>query len=333
MAEPILEVQDLCKSYGAKSAFGRFAPRAEERRPALARVSLSLERGEVLGVVGESGSGKSTLARCITMLVRPDSGHVLLEGRDLGELSGRELRERRRSIQVIFQDPYASLNPRLSVGSALGEVLQVHNLVPREQVPGRVEELLGLVGLPARAAARYPSDFSGGQRQRICIARALAAEPSVIVADEAVSALDVSVQAQVLNLLLSLRESLGLSMVFISHDLHVVRRVAPRIVVMFGGRIVEVLSSEVPLEAAEHPYTRALVAAVPRLEAMALPEAQSAESTATLPARGCPFRERCPHAMEVCSVDDPELRKTESGAVVACHYHQSSVAEVVGDAR
>jgi oligopeptide/dipeptide ABC transporter ATP-binding protein len=274
----------------------------------------------VLGVVGESGSGKTTLARCLTMLVRPDAGRVVLEGRDLGALGGRALRAHRRRIQVIFQDPYASLNPRLSVAAALEEVLRVHDLVPRVDVARRVAELLDLVGLSARAGARYPSDFSGGQRQRICIARALAAEPSVLVADEAVSALDVSIQAQVINLLLSLRERLGLSIVFISHDLHVVRRVAPKIVVMFGGRIVEMLPPDVPLEGAEHPYTRALVAAVPRLDAMALPEVEAREVTAALPSEGCPFRDRCRLATDICTVEDPPLRPAAGGVVVACHH-------------
>jgi oligopeptide/dipeptide ABC transporter ATP-binding protein len=283
-------------------------------------VSVRLERGEVLGVVGESGSGKTTLARCLTMLVRPDAGRVVLEGRDLGTLGGRALRAHRRRIQVIFQDPYASLNPRLSVAAALEEVLRVHDLVPRADVARRVAELLDLVGLSTGAGARYPSDFSGGQRQRICIARALAAEPSVLVADEAVSALDVSIQAQVINLLMSLRERLGLSIVFISHDLHVVRRVAPKIVVMFGGRIVEMLPPDVPLEAAQHPYTRALVAAVPRLDAMALPEVEVREGTTALSPEGCPFRDRCRLATEICTAQDPPLQLAASGVVVACHH-------------
>jgi oligopeptide/dipeptide ABC transporter ATP-binding protein len=318
--EIILEAHELSKSYGGRPALGRLGARTVARRPALDRVSVQLERGEVLGVVGESGSGKTTLARCLTMLVRPDAGRVVLEGRDLGALRGRALRAHRRRIQVIFQDPYASLNPRLSVAAALEEVLRVHDLVPRVDVAGRVAELLDLVGLSARAGARFPSDFSGGQRQRICIARALAAEPSVLVADEAVSALDVSIQAQVINLLLSLRDRLGLSIVFISHDLHLVRRVAPKIVVMFGGRIVEMLPPDVPLEGAEHPYTRALVAAVPRLDAMALPEVEVREGTTALAPEGCPFRDRCRLASEICTAQDPPLRPGTSGVVVACHH-------------
>jgi oligopeptide/dipeptide ABC transporter ATP-binding protein len=295
--EIVLEAHELSKSYGGRPALGRVGARAAVRRPALDRVSVRLERGEVLGVVGESGSGKTTLARCLTMLVRPDTGRVMLEGRDLSTLSGRALRVHRRRIQVIFQDPYASLNPRLPVGKALEEVLHVHHLVPPAGVARRVAELLDLVGLPARAA-----------------------EPTVLVADEAVSALDVSIQAQVINLLLSLRERLGLSIVFISHDLHVVRRVAPKIVVMFGGRIVEMLPPDVPLEAAKHPYTRALVAAVPRLDAMALPEIEAREVVAALPPHGCPFRDRCRLATDLCAAEDPSLAPSAGGVFVACHH-------------
>src|SRR5262245_482298 len=291
-------------------------------RPALADASLSLERGEAIGVVGESGSGKSTLARCLALLERPDRGRVLLEGVDLTRLGRRALRRSRRRIQVVFQDPYSSLNPRLTVGSALREVLSVHDLVPRDQIPRRVEALLDQVGLPARAVDRYPSDFSGGQRQRICIARALAANPEVLIADEPVSALDVSIQAQILNLLADLRVRLRLSMIFISHDLHVVRYIAPRIAVMFGGRIVEVLPPGVPLEQARHPYTEALLAARSRLEPGWLTRTGQldGELAAALPAAGCPFRGRCPHAMAVCETDDPLLRDLGGGHAVACHY-------------
>jgi len=291
-------------------------------RPALADASLSLERGEVIGIVGESGSGKSTLARCLALLERPDAGRVLLEGVDLTRLSRRQLRRSRRRIQVVYQDPYSSLNPRLTVGSALREVLSVHDLVPRDQIPRRVEALLDQVGLAARTVERYPSDFSGGQRQRICIARALAADPEVLIADEPVSALDVSIQAQILNLLADLRVRLRLSMIFISHDLHVVRYIAPRIAVMFGGRIVEVLPPGVPLERARHPYTEALLAARSRLEPgwLARTGQLDGELAAALPATGCPFRARCSHALAVCETVDPPLRDLVSGHAVACHH-------------
>src|SRR5215472_13248045 len=261
-------------------------------RPALADASLSLARGEAIGVVGESGSGKSTLARCLALLERPDAGRVLLDGVDLTLLSRRQLRRSRRRIQVVFQDPYSSLNPRLTVGSALREVLSVHHLVPRDQIPRRVGELLDQVGLATRAVERYPSDFSGGQRQRICIARALAANPEVLIADEPVSALDVSIQAQILNLLADLRAQLALSMIFISHDLYVVRYIAPKIAVMFGGRIVEVLPPGMPLERAQHPYTQALLGARSRLEPGWLSQSRDLEAdlSTTLPAEGCPFR-------------------------------------------
>jgi oligopeptide transport system ATP-binding protein len=291
-------------------------------RPALADASLSLGRGEAIGIVGESGSGKSTLARCLALLERPDAGRVLLDGVDLTRLGRRQLRRSRRRIQVVFQDPYSSLNPRLTVGSALREVLSVHDLVPRDQIPRRVQALLDQVGLAARAVERYPSDFSGGQRQRICIARALAADPEVLIADEPVSALDVSIQAQILNLLADLRVRLRLSMIFISHDLHVVRYIAPRIAVMFGGRIVEILPPGVPLEGARHPYTEALLAARSRLEPgwLARTGQLDGELAAALPATGCPFRARCPHALAVCETVDPPLRDLVSGHAVACHH-------------
>ena len=291
-------------------------------RPALADASLSLERGESVGVVGESGSGKSTFARCLALLERPDVGRVLLDGIDLTGLGAGPLRRVRRRIQVVFQDPYSSLNPRLTVGSTLREVLRVHRLAARDRIGRRVDELLDQVGLPARAVDRYPSDFSGGQRQRICIARALAADPDVLIADEPVSALDVSIQAQILNLLADLRARLALSMIFISHDLHVVRYIAPKIAVMFGGGIVEVLPPGIPLESARHPYTQALLASKSRLEPGWLTRVGelNADLSASLPATGCPFRGRCPHAFAPCRDVDPPARDIGEGHAVACHY-------------
>jgi oligopeptide transport system ATP-binding protein len=322
--ELLLEAHGLRKAYRERSSLRRpqrsTDPAARSRRAALVDVSISLERGEILGVVGESGSGKTTLARCLTLLERPDAGTIVFDGLELTALSRRALRQQRRRLQIVFQDPFASLNPRLTVRSALAEVLHVHRLRPRKDSQRRVQELLDLVGLPSRAAERYPSDFSGGQRQRICIARALAAEPEVLIADEAVSALDVSIQAQILNLLLRLRDELGLTMLFISHDLHVVRRIAPRIAVMFGGRVVELLSPGVPLEDARHPYTQALIAAAPRLEVSRLEELEVSDLAAALPSEGCPFRDRCPQAFEPCESEDPPLRTIDAHHLAACHY-------------
>jgi oligopeptide/dipeptide ABC transporter ATP-binding protein len=306
MSGPLLVAEGISKDY-------------RSGRPALNDVSLAVARGAVLGVVGESGSGKSTLARCVSLLERPQLGRVLLDGVELTALAPRQLRRERRRIQVVFQDPYASLNPRLSVGSAIAEVLRVHRLAQKELVPARVTELLALVGLPAGAAARRPAEFSGGQRQRICIARALAAEPDVLIADEPLSSLDVSIQAQILNLLLDLRDELSLAMIFISHDLHVVRRIAPTIAVMFGGRIVESLPPQVSLDDARHPYTRALLDALPRLRT-SLPEPAAADLGAALPSEGCPFRDRCPHAHAPCTSIDPPLIPINGQHAAACHY-------------
>ena len=321
----LLVAEGLTKTYAHRRGWalprtGR--PAHDAVRPALIDASLSLERGESVGIVGESGSGKSTLARCLALLERPDAGRVLLDGADLTELRAGPLRRSRRRIQVVFQDPYASLNPRLTVGSALREVLVVHRLVPADRIDRRAAELLEQVGLPAAAADRHPSDFSGGQRQRICIARALAADPELLIADEPVSSLDVSIQAQILNLLADLRAQLGLTMIFISHDLYVVRYIAPRIAVMFGGRIVETLPAGVPLEEARHPYTQALLASRSRLEPgwLAGTGGLDAELSASLPAVGCPFRGRCPHAFAPCRDIDPPGQDIARGHSVACHY-------------
>jgi oligopeptide/dipeptide ABC transporter ATP-binding protein len=331
MADPILTAEHLSRIYhrDRSSLLDRVRGRPlppQRVRPALLDVSFTLDRGEVLGVVGESGSGKSTLARCVTLLERPDAGRVVFDGRDLTAMGPVELRGKRRGIQIVFQDPYSSLNPRYTVQSQLAEVLTVHALAPRREIDTRVAALLDQVGLPGRARHRYPLEFSGGQRQRICIARALAAEPAVLIADEAVSALDVSIQAQILNLLLELQERLSLAMIFISHNLHVVRHVAPRVAVMFGGRIIETIPPGVPLEDAKHPYTRALVAAVPKLEVRRLEslEVPPAELAGILPTVGCPFRERCPLRFEPCeTIDPPLVALVRDGSVndhsVACH--------------
>jgi oligopeptide/dipeptide ABC transporter ATP-binding protein len=320
----LLVAEHLTKTYAHRRGWSTRTGRDGGRdvRPALADASLSLERGESIGIVGESGSGKSTLARCLALLDRPDAGRVLLDGVELTRLGAGSLRRSRRRIQVVFQDPYSSLNPRLTVGSALSEVLLVHHLVPRHRVGQRVAELLDQVGMPVRAADRYPSDFSGGQRQRICIARALAAEPEVLIADEPVSALDVSIQAQILNLLADLRTQLALSVIFISHDLYVVRYIAPKIGVMFGGRIVEVLPEGVPLEQARHPYTQALLNSRSRLDPGWLAESRdlATDLASSLPATGCPFRERCPHVFAPCRDLDPPAVDIGHGHVVACHY-------------
>ena len=326
MAEPILVATALRRSYTDRKPsrwrIGRGASTATPMaRPALDDVSLELMAGEMLGVVGESGPASPRLRAASPLLERPDSGQVIFQGQDLTALKGSQLRAVRRRIQIVFQDPFSSLNPRLSVGSAIGEVLTVHRIVPSRDVESRIALLLDQVGLPARVAERYPQEFSGGQRQRVCIARALAVDPEILIADEAVSSLDVSIQAQILNLLLDLRDEFGLTMIFISHNLHIVRRLAARIVVMFGGRIVELIPPGVDLDSAQHPYTRALLAAAPSLgigEVLERSEEEAELSTA-LPATGCPFRERCPLAFEPCETIDPPLLPVGTGGLVACH--------------
>ncbi len=265
----LLETRGLVRHYGGGGGWLR---RRVEPVRAVDGVDLQVTEGETLGIVGESGSGKSTLARLLLRLEPPTAGTVLFRGRDVAEFGRRELRDFRRQAQIVFQDPYGSLNPRLTVGSALREVLRVHGLARGPAVPERVAELLRLVGLDGSAAARYPHEFSGGQRQRIGIARALAAEPRLLVADEPVSALDVSVQAQVLNLLVDLQARLGLTYVFIAHDLAVVRQVCDRVAVMKAGKIVEEAPASNLFAAPAHPYTRTLLAAVPRIRPSAAAE-------------------------------------------------------------
>jgi len=285
-------------------------------------VSFSLDAGQTLAIVGESGCGKSTLARLVLRVIEPTSGSVRFDGRDLMAASRAELRGLRRHIQMVFQDPYGSLNPRLTVGQALAEPLALHGLAVAAARPSRVAELLDQVGLDASAASRYPHEFSGGQRQRIAIARALAAGPRVIVCDEPVSALDVSIRAQILNLLAELQSRLGLAYLFISHDLAVVRHIATQVGVMYLGRLVEVAPSERLFVAPRHPYTRALLASVPLplpgARARAAPLAGDVPSPLAPPA-GCHFHTRCAFAEARCRSDVPTLEAVPEGGSVACH--------------
>ena len=326
MPDPILRGTHVVKRFGKRA----------DTRPAVADVSVSVWTGQTLGIVGESGSGKSTLARCLALLEVPDEGQIVFAGLDMRVLRGRELRSVRRRIQIIFQDPFSSLNPRLTVGQTLEEVLTVHQIVPPARRRARTAELLDRVGLPASAAGRYPAAFSGGQRQRICLARALAAEPEVLIADEPVSALDVSIQAQILNLLRDLQQELGLAIFFVSHNLFVVQYMTDDIAIMFGGRIVEQLPGDTPLREARHPYTQALVAAAPRLAPASGPRVESRGGlSSTLPATGCPYRQRCPHAFAPCESIDPAALPVDSNPnhLVACHYvamNTSSANSMVG---
>ena len=288
-------------------------------------VSLEVEEGQTLALVGESGCGKSTVGRLLLRLIEPTSGKVWFGGRDLYSLPEREMRSLRREMQIIFQDPYGSLNPRMTVGDMLEEPLMLHGLAKGRKAE-RVRELLNFVGLAPEHAKRYPHEFSGGQRQRIGIARALAVEPRLIVCDEPVSALDVSIQAQVINLFMDLQERLGLTYLFIAHDLAVVRHISTRIAVMYLGRIVEIADRDDIYREPLHPYTEALMAAVP----VADPEVEARRPRAVIsgevpsalrPPPGCGFHTRCPRAMAVCKVEEPVLRQIGPDRAVACHLH------------
>jgi oligopeptide/dipeptide ABC transporter ATP-binding protein len=320
---PLVEVRDVRKHFALGGGlFGR--TRAWVR--AVEGVSLVIHPGETLGLVGESGSGKSTLGRLMLRLIEPTSGDVRFAGRSLLQAGARELRALRRDMQIIFQDPYGSLNPRMRVASIVGEGLAIHRLGTRAERRGRVRELLDLVGLPADAATRYPHEFSGGQRQRIGIARALALGPRFIVADEAVSALDVSIQAQILNLLQDLRQRLGLTMLFIAHDLRIIEHLSDRVAVMYLGRIVELAPRDEIYRNPRHPYTRALLSAVPVPDPRRR-DARMRQGTTMLggelpspvrPPSGCAFHPRCPHAEAVCRSVTPSL-EGYGGHAVACH--------------
>jgi oligopeptide/dipeptide ABC transporter ATP-binding protein len=321
---PLLVVRDLVKHYHATGLF------RESTRPirAVDGVSFEVGRGETLALVGESGCGKSSVGRTILRLQEPTSGTAVFDGIELFPLDRKELRRLRRRMQIIFQDPYSSLNPRMTIGAAVAEGLEIHRLAPRKDIPARVNALLEEVGLDSSYARRYPHEFSGGQRQRIGIARALAVQPAFIVCDEPVSALDVSVQAQVLNLLSDLQRERGLSYLFIAHDLAVVRQIARRVAVMYLGRIVEEGPTEALLSRPRHPYTVALLSAVPE------PDPARQRSRIVLggdlpspsnPPSGCPFHPRCfhPRRNERCSVEVPRLRPVGS-TTAACHYAEDT---------
>jgi oligopeptide/dipeptide ABC transporter ATP-binding protein len=314
----VLAVTDLVKHFAVRTGlFGRGGGLVK----AVDGVSFTVNAGETFAIVGESGCGKSTVARLVLRLIDATRGTVQLQGRDLTSLSPAELRALRGRLQIIFQDPYGSLNPRMTVGDMLTEPLMLHEVVPAAQRRARMNDLLSLVGLRADAAQRYPHEFSGGQRQRLAIARALASEPKIIVCDEPVSALDVSIQAQILNLLAELQQRFGLAYVFISHDLAVVRHIATQVAVMYLGRFVETGSAAEIFDQPRHPYTRALLAAVP----MPMPQAGARETVLAgdvpspmAPPPGCHFHTRCPHAIDLCKTDEPRLEAVGRGSI-ACH--------------
>jgi len=316
----LLRVKDLKKHFPIKK--GLFS-RVVGQVKAVDGVSFELRRGEVLGLVGESGCGKTTTGRVILRLIEATGGEVWYEDQDVLKLDKRAMRAMRRKMQIVFQDPYSSLNPRLTVGSMIEEALTIHRLASGQKAKDRVAELLTLVGLAPHHARRYPHEFSGGQRQRIGVARALAVDPQLIIADEPVSALDVSIQAQILNLLKDLKQRLGLTYVFVAHDLAVVEHISDRVAVMYLGRIVELADARALYASPLHPYTKALLSAIPVPE----PERRTKRIVLTgdvpspaKPPSGCPFHPRCFMAKERCSVDVPALREVRPGHLSACHF-------------
>lgn len=308
---PLLSVRGLAKHYETRSATLKI----------LDNISFDIARGEVVGLVGESGSGKTTIGRSVLRLIEPTAGQIMFDGTDVATLSAREMRRKRQRMQYIFQDPFASLSPRMTIGEILMEGLNIQAIGTKAERQERARKALEQVELPPDAINRYAHEFSGGQRQRIGIARALTLEPDFIVADEPVSALDVSIQAQVVNLLRDLQQRLGLTMLFISHDLAVVEYICDRVIVLYLGRIMEIASSEDLYARPEHPYTRALLSAIPSPDPDARTERQILRGDIPSPANppsGCVFRTRCPKAIDACAATVPQLREVRPGQFKAC---------------
>ncbi|EES48875.1 ABC transporter ATP-binding protein [Clostridium botulinum] len=320
--EVILEVKDLCKYFPASK--GLFKGKSYVK--AVDRVSFTINKGETLGLVGESGCGKTTTGRTILKLYSPTAGKIIFKGKDITDYSVKDMVSLRKDMQMIFQDPYASLDPRMTVGDIIGEAIDVHGLYKGEERTNRIRSLLTKVGLASDHINRYPHEFSGGQRQRIGIARALAVQPSLIICDEPISALDVSIQAQVINMLEELQEELGLTYLFIAHDLSMVKHISTHIGVMYLGRMVEKGESNVVYSESMHPYTQALLSAVP------IPDPDEAKNNQRIilegdipspidPPPGCRFQGRCRYAKPICSEIDPELKEVKPGHFVACHLY------------
>lgn len=316
----LLVVNNLVKKFPIK---GGILGREVASVQAVQGVSFAIRRGETLGLVGESGCGKSTLGRCILRLIEPTSGEVFFNGADVLKMEAAELRKMRRKIQIIFQDPFASLNPRMTVGSIIGEPLKIHGLAKGPDVTKRVLKLLDLCGLRAEAVNRYPHEFSGGQRQRICIARALAVEPEFIVCDEPVSALDVSIQAQIINLLQDLQRELKLTYLFIAHDLKVVEHISTRVAVMYLGKVAELAESDALYKHPRHPYTQALFSAIPMPDPKGKRQRVILQGDVPSPISvppGCSFHPRCPIAKQNCKVDMPVLESKAAAHFASCWY-------------
>lgn len=318
----LLIVKDLKKYFPIKESS---MSRASVTLRAVNGISFVLQKGEALGLVGESGCGKSTAGRTILQLTPPTAGQVIYNNRDLSRLPAKEMRELRRKMQIIFQDPYASLNPRMPVGSILEEPFNIHGIGNKKENAASIAELLRKVGLSPDHARRYPHEFSGGQRQRIGIARAIALNPEFIVADEPVSSLDVSVQAQVINLMRDLRESMGISYLFISHDMGVIKYFCDRVAVMYLGKFVEMAAAETLYSAPKHPYTEALLSAIPKVETGQNTKGNLIQGDVPNPAdppSGCAFHPRCPIKETICEESVPELKETEKGHFTACHLRE-----------
>ncbi len=319
--EPILRVEGLVKQFPLKAEILELGKSPTVK--AVDDVSFSLAAGETLAIVGESGCGKSTLGRLLLRLIEPTSGRVYFQGQNIFALGGKAMRALRRSMQIIFQDPFAALNPRMTVGAILSEPLRLHSLARPRERRARVDELLHLVGLAPYHANRYPHEFSGGQRQRIGIARALAVNPKLIIGDEPVSALDVSIQAQIINLLQDLQDRFGLSYIIIAHDLAVVKHIADRVAVIYLGKIVELAETKRLFAEPRHPYTQALLSAIPIPDPARKRRPILLQGDVPSPANpppGCHLHTRCPHARARCRVEAPELRDDGAGHMVACHF-------------